>query len=223
LVNLKFFFFRINTRTLTGGTISNINNQVSRLPLVKIGTDLILRKEKTSTPPDETPDEPADTSSTTITIEAAEVQVGESITTTASPPKHDEKQREQNEEEGERPDVDVPQNLMEKFAKRPTTGRSGSLSSKYAIWDEGDSFIIENYEGEDIHVIHNVTPHERNFFRRKSSSGTESTGLPEPSGDSPPISSPQQEQRQSRIGRFFNRGSSSTSTLPKSSPRGQTN
>ncbi|CAG8711713.1 11979_t:CDS:1, partial [Acaulospora morrowiae] len=25
--------------------------------------------------------------------------------------------------------------------------------SKYAIWDEGDNYIIENFEGEDIRVI----------------------------------------------------------------------
>ncbi|CAG8608303.1 16698_t:CDS:2, partial [Acaulospora colombiana] len=38
----------------------------------------------------------------------------------------------------------------------------GPLSSKYAIWDEGDNYIIENYEGEDIRVIPSPYAHHRN-------------------------------------------------------------
>ncbi|CAG8736495.1 10886_t:CDS:1, partial [Acaulospora morrowiae] len=31
--------------------------------------------------------------------------------------------------------------------------------SKYAIWDEGDNYIIENFEGEDIRVIPSSSIH----------------------------------------------------------------
>jgi len=200
---------------LTGGTINNIHNQVSRLQVIRIGTDIKLRRDKTSTPPDE----PENSSSTTITIETQpempEVQMSESVTTTAQ---HDEKRDRNEEEEIKEPHRlnidDIPQNLMENLTKKPNS--DSLLSSKYAIWEEGDSYIIENYDGEDIHVIRNTSPQERQLFK------TGSIRSPEPSGDSP---SSQQEQRQkSRIGGFFNRGSPA-STPPNLSPheREQTN
>ncbi|RIA97167.1 hypothetical protein C1645_306849 [Glomus cerebriforme] len=170
------FFFRINTlntRSLTGGTLSN---QVSRLPVIGFGTDLIFRPKTenvNATPPDE-----EIVSSTTVTIESEpEVQVGESKSTTTSPLEHmendNEKREQQQEEEEERErsrlEIDIPQNLMDKVTKRPNidpNDRSGSLSSKYTIWDEGDSYIIENYDGEDIHVI----PSSHNSLNSSNSS-----------------------------------------------------
>src|SRR5204863_7218976 len=124
----------------------------------------------------------------------AEVQKSESVTTTEQ---HDEKRDRNEEEEIKEPHRlnidDIPQNLMENLTKKPNS--DSLLSSKYAIWEEGDSYIIENYDGEDIHVIRNTSPQ---LFKTGSRS-------PEPSGDLP--SSQQAQRRKSRIGGFFNRGS----------------
>jgi len=185
-------------------------------------------RKKTSTPPNEE----IVSSTTTITVESdPEVQI-RSDTTTASSPEHEgnnKDKREQQEEEEEeeigechRLKIDIPQNLMDKVTKRPNidrNDRSGSFSSKYAIWDEGDSYIIENYDGEDIHVIpsssHNTPPQEQNrsyFSRRKNTNSTGgssgSPGSPGSHGDS--LSS---QQEQSRIGGFFNRGSPTTKSV----------
>jgi hypothetical protein len=228
---------------LTGGTI---NNQVSRLPVIGFGTDLIFRpktdktlhndgtasstppNEKTasSTPPNE--EMSSSTATTVITVESGPVvQIDESNTTSTSPPENENtkdkrEQKEEEEKNGEHGEhhrlrIDIPQNLMDKVTKRPQidpNDRSGSYSSKYAIWDEGDSYIIENYDGEDIHVIpsstHNTPPQEQNkgyFSSRKNTGGS--------SGSSGSARSPDDSlsSQQSRIGGIFNKGPTTTKSV----------
>ncbi|CAG8534994.1 14133_t:CDS:10 [Funneliformis caledonium] len=174
---------RINTRTLTTGTL---NNQVSRLPVIRIGTELIFRpkadKEKI-----QSPEEASENDSPTTTIEIdsqAEAHRGESdmISSTRHEDIRNEKQREEEGEDWHH-NLDIPQNIREKFKRKHANdqGKSGTFSSRYAIWDEGDSYIIENYDGEDIHVIpsaHSTSTQEQNrsyFFRRNTGSTNDST------------------------------------------------
>ncbi|EXX79129.1 hypothetical protein RhiirA5_495269 [Rhizophagus irregularis] len=204
LVKISKRINTLNTRSLTGGTMSN---QVSRLPIIGFGTELIFRpktdKDKAPTPnegstsstsPNEktassTPSNEEMPSSTTtiITVESdPDIQINEGNMTSTSPPEQgnieDKREPKEENEEHQRLRIDIPQNLMDKVTKRPRidpNDRSGSNSSKYAIWDEGDSYIIENYDGEDIHVIpsssHNTPPQEQNrgyFSRRKNTNST---------------------------------------------------
>lgn len=208
---------------MTGGTISN---QVSRLPVIGFGTELIFRprtdkdKDKAPTPPNEgsasstspnektassapSNEEMSSSATTIITVESdPNIQINEGNTTSTSPEQGNiedkREQKEENEEENgehQRLRIDIPQNLMDKVTKRPRidpNDRSGSNSSKYAIWDEGDSYIIENYDGEDIHVIpsssHSTPPQEQNrgyFPRRKNTNSTGgSSGSPKSPDDS---------------------------------------
>ncbi|CAI2186309.1 14430_t:CDS:10 [Funneliformis geosporum] len=192
---------RINTRTLTTGTL---NNQVSRLPLIRIGTDLIFRPKTDKEKKPQSPEE-SENNSTTTTVEfdsQAEAQIGESCMTSSTRYEENRKEEEEGEEWHHHLKIDIPQNLREKFKRRHVTdlGKSGTYSSRYAIWDEGDSYIIENYDGEDIHIIpstHTNSTQEQNksyFFRR----GTGSTN------ESPQKSSPNQEHADESITNEFN-------------------
>ncbi|GBB83368.1 hypothetical protein RclHR1_01010009 [Rhizophagus clarus] len=218
LVKISKRINTLNTRSLTGGTI---NNQVSRLPVIGFGTDLIFRPktDKNSTPPNATstpPNEemPSSTATTIITVESnLEAQMNEDNTTSTLPPEHRNiedkgEQKEEKDDERHRLRIDIPQNLMDKVTKRPhvdPSDRSGSYSSKYAIWDEGDSYIIENYDGEDIHVIpsssHNTPPQEQNrgyFLRRKNTNGTGGSSGSSGSSGSPDNSSSSQQSRSNK-------------------------
>ncbi|CAG8447827.1 9937_t:CDS:10 [Diversispora eburnea] len=95
---------RINTRTLT---ISSINNQVSRLQIIKFEDN------------------------------QEEGRVRIDIT---------------NPEDRNSQEIDITEPTSSSSTSQPPIKR-GSMSSKYAIWDEGDNYIIENYEGEDIRVV----------------------------------------------------------------------
>ncbi|CAG8532188.1 8554_t:CDS:10 [Funneliformis mosseae] len=117
-----------------------------------------------------------------ITIPEAHIGESDMISSTRHEDIRKEKQREEEGEDWHH-NLDIPQNIREKFKRKHANdqGKSGTFSSRYAIWDEGDSYIIENYDGEDIHVIpsaHSTSTQEQNrsyFFRRNTGSTNDST------------------------------------------------
>ncbi|CAG8502279.1 7111_t:CDS:2 [Dentiscutata erythropus] len=112
---------------------------VSRLQIIKFGQDIVIDKRSKKTN-------------------------GDIVNNEGEGNKDEGDNKEDNQEEGRvRIDITNPEdrNSQEIDITEPTSSSStsqppikrGSMSSKYAIWDEGDNYIIENYEGEDIRVV----------------------------------------------------------------------
>ncbi|RHZ50116.1 hypothetical protein Glove_505g10 [Diversispora epigaea] len=131
---------RINTRTIT---ISSINNQVSRLQIIKFGQDIVLDKRSKKANGDANNE-------------------GED-----SKKEDNQEGNQEDNQEGGRVKIDITNledrnsqeiDIIEQLPSTLPTDRRGSMSTKYAIWDEGDNYIIENYDGEDIRVVPSLPP-----------------------------------------------------------------